>query len=139
MVKLYIEKNGNFLNVGIEGENQIEILERFYSFWNHGATNGEFHWLIDNKLGYFISDDAKLKKSLVNSSLFRILNPNPNKYKNKRTGAISEAKIEAKEIYEKIDKENFSISDGLNNRYVYYYGTGKIENREVKSLVDQVD
>jgi len=118
MLKLIRETKANSINIGIEGDNETEINEKFYSFWNHGATDGEFYWMKDGKFGYFCTTEEKLKKSLVNSNLFKILNEFPDKYKGNKKGAIEEAKILAEKEYMSIEEEVFS-SNVKSDIFVY--------------------
>ena len=75
MIKLYKQNCGSQVAVGIEGDEQ-GVTERFNSFWNHGATDGEFHWQTLAR-GYFWTTSEKLKKAIFNATLFEILNKYP--------------------------------------------------------------
>lgn len=118
MLKLIRETKANSINIGIEGDNETEINEKFYSFWNHGATDGEFYWMKDGAFGYFCTTEEKLRKSLVNSNLFKILNESPNKYKKDKKGAIVEARKLAEEEYSSIKEEVFA-ANSKNDIFVY--------------------
>jgi hypothetical protein len=75
MIKLYKQNCGSKIAVGIEGDEQ-GITERFNSFWNHGATDGEFHWQTLTR-GYFWTTEEKLKKAIFNATLFELWNKYP--------------------------------------------------------------
>ena len=73
MTEIKYSKKGTTWAIEIQGDSELEINERFYSFWNHGATDGEFHWLNEFR-GYFWTDEKRFKKSLENIFLFKMLN-----------------------------------------------------------------
>jgi len=74
-VKLYQQNCGSKIAVGIEG-NEKDVTDRFNSFWNHGATDGEFHWQTLTR-GYFWTTTEKLKKAIFNATLFELWNKHP--------------------------------------------------------------
>jgi len=74
-VKLYQQNCGSKIAVGIEG-NEKDVTDRFNSFWNHGATDGEFHWQTLTR-GYFWTTAEKLKKAIFNATLFELWNKHP--------------------------------------------------------------
>ena len=47
----------------IEGD-ASDIENRFNSFWNHGATDGELHWLTEGN-AYFWTTEKDLKKAIL--------------------------------------------------------------------------
>ena len=73
MTEIKYSKKGTTWAIEIQGDSELEINERFYSFWNHGATDGEFHWLNEFR-GYFWTDEKRFKKALENIFLFKMLN-----------------------------------------------------------------
>ena len=46
-MKLVYQSLGTASYVGIESKDENEIVEQYYSFWNHGATGGKLHWMSD--------------------------------------------------------------------------------------------
>ena len=74
-VKLYQQNCGSKIAVGIEG-NEQDVTDRFNSFWNHGATDGEFHWQTLTR-GYFWTTTEKIKKAILNATLFELWNQHP--------------------------------------------------------------
>jgi len=74
-VKLTQKNCGSRLAVGLHGDNK-SITERFNSFWNHGATDGELHWLTDGN-AYFWTTEKDLEKAVFNAALFELWNKRP--------------------------------------------------------------
>ena len=74
-VKLTQKNCGSRLAVGLHGDNK-SITERFNSFWNHGATDGELHWLTDGN-AYFWTTEKDLEKAVFNATLFELWNKRP--------------------------------------------------------------
>ena len=62
MVTLTSRDFGSALAICMRG-NAEEINARFRSFWNHGATNGELHWIADDR-AYFWTSPARFKKAV---------------------------------------------------------------------------
>ena len=108
-VKLAVENCGSQLCIWIEGDEQ-SVKERFWSFWNHGATSGELHWQLDS-LAYFWTTPEKLKKALVNINLFRLLNAadsvaEESVFKGCKGGAMPYAREQAEKDYHELLTEN---------------------------------
>ncbi|MEK6880201.1 MAG: hypothetical protein AABY22_11355 [Nanoarchaeota archaeon] len=114
--KYGLQEVGNRIIVSLQTRDKQELLEDFYGFWNHGATKGELQWLNDseNCYAYFWTTREKLIKSLIHRHLFDILNKNPDKYKNKKNGAIKEATEKARETFKKFKEEDV-VSISLDN------------------------
>ena len=74
-LKLTQKNCGTRIAVGLHGDNK-SITERFNSFWNHGATDGELHWLTDGN-AYFWTTEKDLKKAVFNATLFELWNKRP--------------------------------------------------------------
>lgn len=85
---------GSEVIVEISGNNRNEVVQNFWSFWNHGATNGEFCWTNDgggdNYCGYFWTDIPRLEKACINREIFKSANG--------LEGEIPEETIKAGEI-----------------------------------------
>ena len=75
MLNITKKKCGTSTAVGLHGDND-SITERFNSFWNHGATDGELHWLSDGN-AYFWTTEEKLEKAVFNATLFELWNKRP--------------------------------------------------------------
>jgi len=106
MVRIVCQDLGSSLVVGIKGREHEEILHTFYSFWNHGATDGNITWFND-LFGYFWSTREKFEKAMLSRALFVILNENPNRYKGSSKGALPRAKKLALEWSDSIEQECF--------------------------------
>jgi len=59
MLKLAIEDIGTQLCLYLTSDDKQEIVERFYSLWNHGATSGELHWVFEEP--HFIAQKPQLE------------------------------------------------------------------------------
>ncbi len=101
MQKLYRHDFGGSVAIGIEDENPECIENRFYSFWNHGATSGELHWLTPN-FAYFWTRPNSLEKALIKSSLFQLLGMERGQSKKKRNGLMPQAVELAQDRYDQI-------------------------------------
>ena len=71
------QDHGTVIAVFIKGDTEEDVNERFWSFWNHGATSGEFHWVEGENNGYFWTTPDKLKLSLERAAFHKLLNDNP--------------------------------------------------------------
>jgi len=117
-VKLYQQNCGSKIAVGIEG-NEHDVTERFNSFWNHGATDGEFHWQTLIR-GYFWTTTEKLKKAIFNATLFEILNKYPEFEENSEEHiAEGQARDIAAHRFEAIENKPDLVSFGQGGSHVY--------------------
>tara|TARA_Y100000310_G_scaffold304749_1_gene344212 strand:- start:544 stop:1035 length:492 start_codon:yes stop_codon:yes gene_type:complete len=113
--------------VGIESNNEQEIIEQYYSLWNHGATGGKLHWMCDT-FAYVTSNEEALEKYFVNSSFHLLLNKYPEKYKGVKGGVMADVrKLAARRLAEL--KENSEVFMST-NPVVYDYSLGRTEARE---------
>jgi len=130
-LKLTQKNCGSRIAVGLHGE-ENDILDRFNSFWNHGATSGELHWLTDGN-AYFWTTEKDLKKAVINSTLFELWNKHPELEEN--DGCFGEALTIAKRIakgrLEKIENNpkllNFNKQVSVANLDCYALGTIRAE------------
>jgi len=137
-VELKVENLGSQLCVWIRGKNEQDINERFYSFWNHGATSGELHWELD-LTAYFWTTPAKLLKALTNAHLFRLLNEGEadeldsgfNCFKGCKGGAMPYAKAHAQEEYNTLINEKGET--GERNQWRYHGDRGYAEILEMSA------
>jgi hypothetical protein len=106
-VKLYQQNCGSKIAVGIEG-NEKDVTDRFNSFWNHGATDGEFHWQTLTR-GYFWTTTEKLKKAIFNATLFELWNKFPDMEDNEQASERLAHPI-ADERFEKIENKPDLVS-----------------------------
>jgi hypothetical protein len=74
MISNKVWKNGSVIAVWLKGDNKQELLENYWSYWNHGATSADdLHWA--NELqGYFWTSERQLKRYFKNSSRAIVLN-----------------------------------------------------------------
>ena len=72
-MKLYYQDCGTYIAVAIESDNPEEIELQYNSFYNHSATDGELHYMSD-RFAYIWTDEERLKKYFLNSSLAKLLN-----------------------------------------------------------------
>jgi hypothetical protein len=84
---LSINVNGNHVAVFIDGLEKIDIKERYYSFWNHQATNGSLHWVYPYR-AYFWSEPRLLKAAVIQIVLCEIINKYDCKYKGVKYGPM---------------------------------------------------
>ena len=129
MTEIKYSKKGTTWAIEIQGDSQQEITERFWSFWNHGATDGEFHWLNEFR-GYFWTDEKRFSKSLENIFLFKMLNESdelreqdPEGWahccKGLKGGFLPRAKELAKEALDSLEAAEYfgRFSDALDFQY----------------------
>lgn len=113
MLKLAIEDIGTQLCLYLTGEDKQEIVERFYSLWNHGATSGELHWIFEESnlspegemRAYIWTTPERLEKAVLNAMLFKLLNEaeESNCFKGCKGGAMPYAKAQAREFIDSIE------------------------------------
>ena len=135
-MKLVYQPLGTVSLVGIESNDQQEILEQYYSLWNHEATGGKLHWMSDN-FAYITSSEEALEKYFLNSSLHLLLNKYPDKYKGVEGGAMDDAKKLAIRRLGEL-KENSEVFMST-NPVVYDYSLGRIEPQEDNRTVKPFD
>ena len=129
MTEIKYSKKGTTWAIEIQGDSELEINERFYSFWNPGATDGEFHWLNEFR-GYFWTDEKRFKKALENIFLFKMLNESdelreqdPEGWqhccKGVKGGFMPRAKELAKEALDTLEQSEYfgRFSDALDFQY----------------------
>ena len=117
MLKLAIEDCGTQLALYLTGDNKQEIVERFYSLWNHGATSGELHWVFEEPMrgqnampdgelrAYIWTTPERLEKAVLNAMLFKLLNEaeESNCFKGCKGGAMPYAKAQARDFIDSIE------------------------------------
>ena len=139
------QDHGTVIAVFIKGEKEQDINERFWSFWNHEATSGEFHWVEGENNGYFWTTPEKLKLSLERAALHKMLNlsdefreQDPEGWKHCvkgiKGGLLPQAKVVAKVWYDSIKKKSGQLAIGScefadpDNFGTYSLGTIKAES-----------
>lgn len=135
-MKLIYQPLGTVSLVGMEANDSQEIIEQFYSFWNHEATGGALHWMCDT-FAYITSSEEKLEKYFLNSSLHLILNKYPDTYKGKKGGAMDAAKkLAGRRLAELMENQEVFMNT---NPMVYDYSLGRTEARENPAQVRAFD
>ena len=77
VVKIILHWEGANTAVGLVGDTRLEVIERYFSFWNHKGTNGELYWLKDEAkpfVAYFWSDEKRIKDSIKSATLLEAMN-----------------------------------------------------------------
>ena len=140
-MKLIYQPLGTVILIGIESKDRQEIMEQYYSLWNHGATGGNLHWMCDTFAYITISPTGgayeKLKKYFFNSSLHLLLNKYPNRFKGVKGGVRSEAqKLANRRMEELMENQEVFMNT---NPMVYDYSLGRTEARENPAQVRAFD
>lgn len=107
MVKLYKQTFFNKLIIEINADNHNELVQTWYSFFNHGASNGELHVIEEDKSAYFYTTEPNLKKALKEIQIFKWLqevDPNFN-IKEIPVEIEQNALVKANEIFETIEEK----------------------------------
>ena len=126
-MKLILQRLGSVWLIGIETDNLEERQAQYWSLWNHGATNADIHEMSDS-FAYIVSDEERVKKYLLNSSLHRVLNKFPDAYKGFEGGAMPHAKsLARRRLDELMENQETFVST---NPFDYNYSIGKTEARE---------
>jgi len=97
---------GSVIAIGIQDNNKDQIEFTYFSFWNHGATQGDLEWVKED-FAFFWTTPRKLRKSLIQSSLFQLLNIDGGRAKGKKHGLMPEALRIAKQRFEEIENVHF--------------------------------
>jgi len=121
-MKQFIQHNGTSCIIGLNGEEK-EIERRFFSYWNHGATNGEITWSSET-FAYFWTTPKKLERALLNRAMIVLLVAGAERFKGKRGGFKSEAKRMAKAYYDELILE----------RYLYIYRSEDVYNLSLMGI-----
>ena len=135
-MKLVYQPLGTVCYVGMESDDLQEVQEQYYSFWNHGATGGGLHWMCDT-FAYITSNEEKLEKYFLNSSLHLILNKYPDTYKGVKGGAMDAIKRLAARRFAEL-KENHEVFHNT-DPMVYDYSIGTMAPRENPAQVKPFD
>ena len=135
-MKLILQRLGSVWLIGIETDNLEERQAQYWSLWNHGATNADLHEM-SNSFAYIVSDEERVKKYLLNSSLHRVLNKFPDAYKGFEGGAMPHARCLAnRRLEELFENQEVFMST---NPIVYDYSIGRTEARENPASVKPFD
>jgi len=110
MIEIKLQHHGSNTAVVLEGDDQQEITERFYSFWNHGATSGRLEWQSENRATFWANGSGKttgrekILHAMENAMLFKLLNDTGGAaWKHVKGGALPAAKEIAREWYDSLE------------------------------------
>ena len=92
-MKLWRHDFGTSIALAIEDESRQDIEYQYFSFYNHGATSGELHWLTEH-MAYFWTSPEDLKHSLIEAHLFKLLNIDAGRYTKGKKGGLMPQAIE---------------------------------------------
>lgn len=137
-MRLVYQSLGTASYVGIESKDENEIVEQYYSFWNHGATGGKLHWMSDT-FAYISTSPENLEDYFHNSSYHLLLNNYPDTWEGKEETEEFNA-----EIHKLAEKR---LADLMENRETFHstnprtfdYSLGKTEARELTPRVQAFD
>ena len=131
MTELIVQKEGTNWALGIVGNKKIDVVQRFDYFYHFKATNAkDLYWLRDECapfVGYFWTQEKKLKRSLRNGTLLEAMNAGyGDDFKGKKGGLMPFANEIAEIKFLEIKTETF-----IDNRSRYFFfsqGTMSAEN-----------
>ena len=137
-MRLVYQSLGTAAYVGIESKDENEIVEQYYSLWNHGATGGKLHWMSDT-FAYISTSPEALEDYFHNSSYHLLLNNYPDTWEGKEETEEFNA-----EIHKLAEKR---LADLMENRETFHstnprtfdYSLGKTEAREIATQVQAFD
>ena len=137
-MRLVYQSLGTASYVGMESNDEKEIIEQYYSFWNHGATSGKLHWMSDT-FAYISTSPENLWKYFGNSSYHLLLNNYPDTWEGQEdTHEFQEEILKlATKRYEQL-KENTETFHSTNPR-TFDYSLGKTEARQISTEVQAFD
>jgi hypothetical protein len=79
-VTVNLQNFGTILGIFLVGKSKESIEERYFSFWNHGATGGDLEWWCDTCALFWIytsknqTAEDKLLTALANGALAELIN-----------------------------------------------------------------
>ena len=137
-MRLVYQSLGTASYVGMESNDKKEIIEQYYSFWNHGATGGKLHWMSDT-FAYISTSLENLEDYFHNSSYHLLLNNYPDTWEGKEETEEFNA-----EIHKLAEKR---LADLMENRETFHstnprtfdYSLGKTEARQISTEVQAFD
>ena len=137
-MRLVYQSLGTASYVGMESNDEKEIIEQYYSFWNHGATSGKLHWMSDT-FAYISTSPENLWKYFGNSSYHLLLNNYPDTWEGQEdTHEFQEEILKlATKRYEQL-KENTETFHSTNPR-TFDYSLGKTEARPLDLATQPFD
>jgi len=137
-MRLVYQSLGTASYVGMESNDEKEIVEQYYSFWNHGATSGKLHWMSET-FAYISTSPENLWKYFVNSSYHLLLNNYPDTWEGQEdTHEFQEEILKlATKRYDQL-KENTETFHSTNPR-TFDYSLGKTESHSLDLATQPFD
>ena len=131
MTELIVQKEGTNWALGIVGNKKIDVVQRFDYFYHFKATNAkDLYWLRDDCapfVGYFWTQEKKLKRSLRNGTLLEAMNAGyGDDFKGKKGGLMPFANEIAEIKFLEIKTETFI--DNKSRYFFFSQGTISAEN-----------
>ena len=131
MTELIVQKEGTNWALGIVGNKKIDVVQRFDYFYHFKATNAkDLYWLRDECapfVGYFWTQEKKLKRSLRNGTLLEAMNAGyGDDFKGKKGGLMPFANEIAEIKFLEIKTETFI--DNKSRYFFFSQGTISAEN-----------
>ena len=131
MTELIVQKEGTNWALGIVGNKKIDVIQRFDYFYHFKATNAkDLYWLRDDCapfVGYFWTQEKKLKRSLRNGTLLEAMNAGyGDDFKGKKGGLMPFANEIAEIKFLEIKTETFI--DNKSRYFFFSQGTMSAEN-----------
>tara|TARA_Y100000593_G_scaffold18706_1_gene37295 strand:- start:65 stop:502 length:438 start_codon:yes stop_codon:yes gene_type:complete len=131
MTELIVQKEGTNWALGIVGNKKIDVVQRFDYFYHFKATNAkDLYWLRDDCapfVGYFWTQEKKLKRSLRNGTLLEAMNAGyGDDFKGKKGGLMPFANEIAEIKFLEIKTETFI--DNKSRYFFFSQGTMSAEN-----------
>ena len=131
MTELIVQKEGTNWALGIVGNKKIDVIQRFDYFYHFKATNAkDLYWLRDDCapfVGYFWTQEKKLKRSLRNGTLLEAMNAGyGDDFKGKKGGLMPFANEIAEIKFLEIKTETFI--DNKSRYFFFSQGTISAEN-----------
>ena len=131
MTELIVQKEGTNWALGIVGNKKIDVIQRFDYFYHFKATNAkDLYWLRDECapfVGYFWTQEKKLKRSLRNGTLLEAMNAGyGDDFKGKKGGLMPFANEIAEIKFLEIKTETFI--DNKSRYFFFSQGTMSAEN-----------
>ena len=137
-MRLVYQSLGTASYVGMESNDEKEIIEQYYSFWNHGTTSGKLHWMSDT-FAYISTSPENLEDYFHNSSYHLLLNNYPDTWEGKEETEEFNA-----EIHKLAEKR---LANLMENRETFHstnprtfdYSLGKTESHSLDLATQPFD
>ncbi len=111
MVKLFIDRVGSNIALGVEGYDEVEIQQRLNSFLNFGAVLRGQPIRLSETLWYVWTTPERFQRYLVNAALFKLLGDTSltAEYKGQKGGLMPLAREVAKTLEAEYESRPFIV------------------------------